>query len=129
MFFASCRSACPLLLADLARLRATLPADVAERAVFVLVSFDPVRDTPEALQRFRTERGLDDRWVLLHADADTVRELAAVLGIKYRLEADGQYAHSNLLTVLDPAGEIVHRRAGLGGELETTAVALVKAAR
>lgn len=129
MFFASCTYACPLIVADLTRVRDSLPADVRDRAALVLVSFDPARDTPAALRKYREDRLLDDAWILLHASPDTVRELAALLGVKYKQEADGQFAHSNLFTVLNPAGEIVHQRAGLTGGLLEAAAALTRAAR
>jgi len=58
-----------------------------------------------------------------------VRELAALVGVKYKQEADGAFSHSNLLTILNPAGEIVHQRTGLKGGLDEAAVALVAAAR
>jgi protein SCO1/2 len=124
MFFASCHYACPLLVADMTRIRDGLPPAERERVTLVLVSFDTVRDTPEALHRYRAERLLDEQWTLLHGDDDAVRELAALLGVKYKQETDGQFAHSNLITVLNAEGEIVHRRAGLRGGLEEAAAAL-----
>ena len=42
-----------------------------------------------------------------------MRELAALLGVNYRKDARGHYAHSNILTVLNPGGEIVHQQLGL----------------
>jgi len=129
MFFASCGYACPLLVSDMQAVRAKLPADIRERAVFVLVSFDVARDTPAALAKYRTQRALDGSWVLLHGNDDDVRELAALLGVKYKQEADGAFSHSNVLTVLNPAGEIVHQRIGLKGGLDEAAAALVAAAK
>jgi len=129
LFFASCGYACPLLVTDMQAIRGQLPPAVRERAVFVLVSFDVVRDTPAALARYRVQRQLDSQWYLLHGDDDAVRELAALLGVKYKQEADGAFSHSNILTILNPAGEIVHQRAGLQGGLDTAAAALVAAAK
>lgn len=124
MFFASCNYACPLLVADITRIRDGLPTALRDRAQLVLVSFDVARDTPAALQRYRGERMLDRQWTLLHGDDDAVRELAALLGVKFKQEADGQFAHSNLVTILNAEGEIVHQRAGLRGGLEEAARAL-----
>ena len=124
MFFASCGYACPLTVTDMQAIREKLPAAVRERAVFVLVSFDPARDTPAALADYRAKRALDDRWILLRGNDDSVRELAALLGVKYKQEADGMFSHSNLVTILNPAGEIVHQRAGLQGGLAEAAAAL-----
>jgi len=127
LFFSSCGYACPLLLGDLQRIRAALPAEVRATTRLVLVSFDVRRDTPEALAAFRKQRNLDDGFILLHAEAAGVSELAALLGVKYKEEADGNFAHSNVITVLNPAGEIVHQRLGLRDGLAEATSAVVLA--
>jgi protein SCO1/2 len=129
MFFASCSYACPLNVSDMQAIRAKLPAEVRDRAMFVLVSFDVARDTPAALAKYRTQRALDDHWVLLHGSDDSVRELAALLGVKYKQESDGAFSHSNLLTLLNPDGEIVHQRIGLKGGLDEAAATLASTPR
>ena len=129
MFFASCGYACPLQVTDMQALRAQLPAGVRERTTFVLVSFDVVHDTSAVLAQYRAQRSLDGQWTLLHGTDDAVRELAALLGVKYKQEADGMFSHSNVLTLLNPQGEIVHQRIGLKGGLDEAAAALAAAAR
>jgi protein SCO1/2 len=126
MFFASCNYACPLLVADITRVREALPSPLREEVALVLVSFDVVRDTPAALKKYREDRLLGPQWTLLHGDESAVAELAALLGVKFKQEANGQYAHSNLITVLNREGEIVHQRAGLQGGLTETAAALTR---
>jgi protein SCO1/2 len=128
MFFASCGYACPLLVSDMQAIRAKLPAGVRERAAFVLVSFDVERDTPAALAAYRQQRALGDDWILLHGDDDAVRELAALIGVKYKQEAGGGFAHSNVITLLNREGEVSYQRSGLKGGLDETAAALVVAA-
>jgi len=129
MFFASCTYACPMIVADMTRIRDSLPADRRDRAALVLVSFDPRRDTPQVLVRYRKDRQLSPQWTLLHGDDGAVRELAALLGVKFKQEADGQFAHSNLISILNAEGEVVHQRAGLKGGLEDATAALARAAR
>lgn len=129
MFFASCGYACPLTVTDLLAIQDRLPAGLRAEAVFVLVSFDVARDTTEVLAKYRTQRGLDGQWVLLRGDDDSVRELAALLGVKYKQEADGMFAHSNLVTILNREGEIVHQRQGLKGGLDEAVTALVALGR
>lgn len=124
MFFSSCTYACPMIVSDLTRLRASLPEAQRHAVAIVLVSFDVARDTPAQLRRFRTERALDDGWSLLRGGEAEVAELAALLGVKYRQEMDGQFAHSNLITLLNREGEVVHQRAGLEGGLDDAALAL-----
>jgi protein SCO1/2 len=129
MFFASCEYACPVLVSDMQRLRQTLPAEARERAQFVLVTFDTQRDTPAALKAYRDRAALDAGWTLLHGDADSVRELAMVLGVKYKQDARGQFSHSNLITVLNDEGEIHYQRNGLLGDVSDAAKAVVVAAK
>lgn len=128
MFFASCGYACPLTVTHLQALQARLPAGAQDTA-FLLVSFDTARDTTRTLARYRRDRQLDGAWILLRGDDDAVRELAALLGVNYKREADGAFAHSNLFTILNRAGEIAHVRTGLQGGLDEAAAALAKLSR
>ena len=129
MFFASCGYACPLIVTDLLSLQGRLSPALRSKTIFVLVSFDVTRDTTDALAKYRAQRGLDGQWILLRGDNDSVRELAALLGVKFKQEADGAFSHSNLVTILNPEGEIVHQRSGLRGGLDEAATALAAAAK
>ena len=124
LFFASCGYACPLTVADLVAVQDRLAPGLRRQAAFVLVSFDTARDTPEVLAAYRTRHALDGQWILLHGDEAAVRELAALLGVKYKLEADGAFSHSNLVTILNREGEIVHQRKGHQGGPEDIVRAL-----
>ena len=121
MFFASCEYACPVLVSDIQRLRAQLPAADAARTRVVLVTFDTERDTPAALRAFRERSGLDANWTLLRGEETAVQELAMLLGVKFRREARGQFAHSNLFTLLNAEGEIAHQTQGLMGDVSPAA--------
>ncbi len=129
MFFASCGYACPLTVTDMLAIQGRLPAELRGQAVFVLVSFDVARDTPAELAKYRVSRGLDRQWILLHGDDSAVRELAALVGVKFKQEADGAFSHSNIVTILNRAGEVVHQRLGLKGGLDEAAAALYWIAR
>ena len=119
LFFASCEFACPITVNDMKRLEAALPEGVRDQTGFLLVSIDHERDTPEALRAFRTRQELGpQRWTLLRGGADDVRELAALLGVNYRKDARGQYAHSNLITLLNADGEVAFQQAGLNQRIE-----------
>lgn len=128
MFFASCEYACPLIVDDMKRLGASLPADVREKTQFVLVSFDTARDTSAALAAYRERMKLDGAWTLLHGDTAEVQELAMLLGVKFKQDARGQFSHSNVITILNPEGEIAHQRAGLMGDVSEGAKAVGLAA-
>jgi protein SCO1/2 len=116
MFFSHCTTACPILVNDLRRIQAAMtPAERAAVGV-TLVSFDSERDTPPALAAYRRDWKLPVNWTLLHGSADNVAELAALLGVQYKKLPDGQFAHSNVITLLDANGEIKHQQAGLAAD-------------
>lgn len=121
MFFAQCDYACPVLVSDMKRLLAALPATVRDQTQLVLVTFDTERDTPAALRVFRERMSLDERWTLLRGESEAVQELAMLLGVKFKQDARGQFAHSNLLTLMNAEGEIVHRHGGLNGDISEAA--------
>ena len=127
MFFARCELACPVLVHDVKRIEAALPSDLRGKVGFVLVSFDSERDTPEVLRGYRERQELNAaNWTLLQGKADDVLELGALLGIKFKKDAQGQFAHSNVITVLNPAGEIVYQLNGLNLDVAPAVSAIEK---
>lgn len=127
MVFTRCESACPVIVVDLQRIQRTLPPGLRDRVDFVLVSFDPERDTPEVLRAYRRQMQLGaDHWTLLTGRPEDVRELAVLLGVNYQRDARGQFAHSNVITVLNAEGEIIHRQIGLGRRPEEAIEALAE---
>jgi protein SCO1 len=126
MVYTNCAYACPRMVLDMKRIEAELGPGLFDRVGFVLVSIDPERDTPERLGAFATGSRLDpDRWTLLHGDDGDILELAALLGVQYRRMADGEFVHSNLLTVLDAEGQVVHRQLGLDSD-PTATIAVIR---
>jgi protein SCO1/2 len=120
MFYATCPDACPLLIADVQRIERELTPRIRADLRIVLVSLDPERDTPDALRALARARHVDEsRWRLLRAPEDTVREIAALLGVKYRRLPDGSFNHSSVITLLDPAGVILARDEAIGGSHAT----------
>jgi protein SCO1 len=119
MVYTNCAYACPRMILDMKRIEGALGSD--HDVGFVIVSIDPERDTPERLAEYARGARLDpDRWTLLHGDEGDILELAALLGVQYRRMADGEFVHSNLLTVLDPQGQVAHRQMGLGADPDRT---------
>lgn len=106
MFYSSCAFACPMLILKLKKIEAQLPPD--SDVVFTLFSFDSEHDQPATLRDFMARQQIGaPRWQAFTAPPDAVRELAAVLGIRYRQTPDGSFAHSNEITLLDPEGRIL----------------------
>ena len=105
-----------------------LPEGLRGKVDFLLVSFDTERDVPAVLHAYREKMRLPTgHWTLLRGSADDVRELAALLGVNFQKDARGQFMHSNVITVLNAEGEIVHQQTGLRSESSGTIRALERA--
>lgn len=114
MFFTQCEVSCPIVVEQLKTLRGELPKPVRETTRFVLVSMDVARDDDQALRGFRATKNLKgDGWILLRGDDEEVTELAMLLGMKFKQDTRGQFAHSNIVTVLDKKGVVSYQRIGL----------------
>jgi protein SCO1/2 len=114
LFYTSCQSVCPVITVALQRIEDELTAEQRARLRVAMISLDAARDTPEKLRQFSSSHKLDDRrWLLARASADTVRDIAAVLGIRYRQLPDGSFSHSAVITLLDADGVIRARTENL----------------
>lgn len=129
MFYTSCKYICPLIVeSGKAVERQLAPAEQA-RIGIVLVSMDPARDTPKALQAVVDQRRLDTRrWTLLAPRAEDVRNIAGVLGVRYRQLADGEFNHTSALVLLDADGRVLARTEKLGTQPDPEFVAAVRRA-
>jgi protein SCO1/2 len=129
MAYTSCEYACPIVVETMKRLEASLPPELHAQVGFVVVTFDPERDTPAVLKAYSEKRQLDlQHWTLLQGQPDDVLELAVLLGVRYQRAPQGGFAHSNLITVLNKDGEIVHRHLGVQQNLDEALSAIRKAA-
>ena len=117
MIYTQCTSACPMIISALQNVDDSLPAEVRDEARYLLISFDPERDTAEALSRTKRDHDLGDRWTLVRAESGDVREISAVLGIRYRKLVSADFNHSSVFTLLNQEGEIAARVDGLGKEI------------
>ncbi len=114
MTYTSCEISCPRIVASMKHIKSSTDVDAA----FVLISIDPDRDTVETLSAYALKMEMQTPdWNLLTGAADDVREMAALLGVRFRKTADGEFAHSNIVTVLDETGSIVYQQKGLGAKL------------
>jgi protein SCO1/2 len=128
MAYTSCQSSCPVIVEEMKQIESHLKKK--EDVRFLFASFDSKRDTPEQLKKFAEQRKLDlNHWILLHGSKNSVQELAAALGLKYKEDAQGEFDHSNMITILDSKGVIHFQQVGLNkgqDELEQKLAELVK---
>ena len=128
MIYASCETACPILVGDVQRLYEALPEAARADTQVLVVSFDHERDAPERLAAYVASSGAEHpAWRFAVGDAHATRGLAALLGVRYRPAGDGMFSHTNLIAVLDPAGVVAHRTEGLGRPVQPAVDAVVAA--
>lgn len=125
MFFSHCEYACPLLVHDMKEVENKLE-NRKDEVIFVLVSFDHKRDTPERLKLYAESQGVGENWMFLHGSASQIKSLSVVLGINYEELENGQFAHSNRKLVLDRDGVVVFKQDGLQTKAEPVVSALTK---
>ena len=116
MIYTNCADTCPLIIQNMLNIHDDIPPSTRRHMLFALVSFDSARDTPAHLKAYAAGLHLDAKqWVLLHGDENAVRDLAAVLGVKYRRKPDGDYDHSVVISLLDSGGRIAYQQHGIEG--------------
>ena len=129
MFYTSCRYICPLIVDSAKGVEHQLTPEERSRLGILLVSLDPARDDTAALASVASKRKLDPaRWTLARTEAAGVRRVAALLGIRYRALADGEFNHSSALVLLDAEGRVLARTEKLGAVPDPAFLAAVKAA-
>ncbi len=122
MIFTSCRTACPILVADMKKVHAKIEKDKLDDTSLVLISIDPTNDTPEVLKKFAAERNMDQApWMFLVSDEEATREFANVLAVKYKKISPIEFSHSNIISVFDRNGELVSQEEGSGINAEAVA--------
>ena len=115
MIYTSCKAACPRLVADMRNIEKQVPEADLKKTKFILVSIDPETDTPKRLKDFSIENDMEnDHWLFLRGTPEDTREFAAVLAVSYKKISPIDFSHSNIISVFDEEGVLVHQQQGLG---------------
>lgn len=129
MFYTSCQYICPLMIEGIAQAEKSLEPQQRARLQIVMVSFDPAHDDIAALAQAAKARHLDlSRWRLARTDEGNVRQLAAVLGVRYRELATGGFNHTGEVTLLDPQGRVLASTEAMGAGKDTAFMDSLRAA-
>jgi protein SCO1/2 len=127
MFYTSCKFVCPLIVDSAKGVEHALPPDERDGLGILLVSMDPARDDTAALKTVFDQRNLDaTRWTLARTDESNVRALAALLGVRYRALADGEFNHTSALVLLDAQGRRLTQTSALGAKPDPEFLAAVR---
>ena len=91
---------------------------------------DPARDTPAALQKVveQAQAGPRPAGRWRRRRRTTCARWPAVLGIRYRQLADGEFNHSSMLILVDANGRILARTEKIGTQPDPEFVAAVRKA-
>lgn len=128
MIYTSCQSACPRLVEDMKTIESKVSASIPSGVRYVFVSIDPTYDTPDRLKAFSIENGMDDpRWLFLQGTEESVREFANVVAVRYDRISPIDFSHSNIISVFDQRGVMVHQQEGLVTDYKETIETVVSA--
>lgn len=129
MVYTTCKAACPRLVADMRNIAKQVPEEHADKVQYVFISIDPKVDTPERLKEFAKENFMDtDNYTFLQGTERGVREFANVLAVKYKEISPIDFSHSNIISVFNPQGELVHQQEGLGVDNKETIAKIIETA-
>lgn len=121
MIYTVCKAACPRLVADMRNIEKEIPSKFNDEINYVFVSIDPENDTPERLKAFSKENFMEgEKWTFLQGTEEGVREFANVLSVKYKQISPLDFSHSNIISVFNPNGELIHQQEGLGVDNKIT---------
>lgn len=114
MVYLKCQFSCPLTVAQLKETEKKLNKETKKKTQFLLVTFDTINDTPEAVLKYVEKNKIETpRWSFLTSTNETqVRELSTLIDFKYKKLESGEFEHSYALIALDSEGRIVGRTEG-----------------
>lgn len=105
--FASCTDTCPLLTDKMAQVQDSLGDQFGRDIVFVSITVDPQRDTPEVLKQYAESFGANPRgWYFLTGAADAIDSVLQSYGVYARQTQTGDFDHTFLTSLIDSQGNL-----------------------
>jgi len=106
-FYTACSTVCPQLEMNVAEVYEKIPDEyIGEDVVFLSVSFDPERDTPEILDRYRTHLGSDgENWRMARInDDEELQKLLDEFGVIAIPDGQGDFQHNVAFYIVNKEG-------------------------
>lgn len=127
MVYTSCTYACPQTISDLKKIELALKKEFEANLInFQIFTFDPDRDKSKVFIEFANVNNINLKWWSFYSsDKGSIREFAALLGIQFKKESNGDFSHSNIITILDKNGVVVYQLVGLNAD-NTIAIQKIK---
>lgn len=128
MVYTHCPDICPMTTHNMYLVQQRLPDELKDKVKFVVISFDPNRDTPAVLKKFAEIRDLPfDSWSLLSGDEQNTREVMLKFDIK-AIPADSTYdengelsynvIHTDRISLIDQNGRLRSNYKGSTADLD-----------
>jgi protein SCO1/2 len=119
MAYTNCKGACPIIIKKMEKVESLLAAKKIA-AEFILVSFDPTRDTAEMLAEFRMHMAIPaEHWSILTGTEKQTRKLGNLLNIHFaKLPGSGEISHDNKIILFNEKGDLVRTIEGLSESLD-----------
>ena len=129
MFYGDCNTACPIIIENLQRTVKALKPGKA-RITVLMVSLDPLHDSPAALADLAAKHKLDPAVFRLAVAADETRTraMAAALQVKYRTLEGGVINHTTRVSLLDAGGSVLASSTELSPDPDPVFLAQVRQA-
>jgi protein SCO1/2 len=116
MVYTHCPDICPMTTYNMYLVQQRLPKNLQNKVEFVIISFDPNRDTPEVLKKFAEIRDISfDHWTLLSGNAQNTKEVMLKFDIK-AIPTDSTYdkngelsynvIHTDRISLIDQDGKL-----------------------
>lgn len=114
MVYTHCPDICPMTTHNMQLVESKLSEKELENVRFVVITFDPNRDTPSVLKKFAEVRDINfDRWSFLSGDEQNTKEVMLKFDVK-AVPADSSYdaegnlsyyiVHTDRISLIDQEG-------------------------
>jgi protein SCO1/2 len=103
--YTSCTSTCNVLTPTMSFVQDMLGRDFGTRIVFVSITVDPERDTPDVLKQYAETFGADLKgWAFLTGAPAAIRDVTRRYGVFASKTASGDVDHTFLTSIVDSRG-------------------------
>ncbi|GGK07264.1 hypothetical protein GCM10007063_32210 [Lentibacillus kapialis] len=108
--YTNCTTVCPQLEMNMAQVYEQIPEEhIGEDIVFLSISFDPERDDPDVLAKYRSYFGSDgETWRMARInDTDSLNTLLEKLGVIVIPNDDGDFTHNSAFYLIGKSGQLL----------------------
>ena len=117
--YASCTDTCPVLTALMVKVQQDLGPAFGSKIVFVSITVDPERDTPDGLREYAKNFDADlSGWAFLTGSPAAIHDVTQRYGVFVRKTATGDVDHTFLTSLIDANGSMPVQYLGYGFDPE-----------